>query len=100
MSFPAFSHKGGEAGDRGPRAGRQAAGGPVEGAVLAGRVGALLGRGRSPATFGPEQAALAVGRALRRDLRRALRLALGLLGQGAWRAELGAGRAELRGQRG
>lgn len=75
-----FSHKGGEASDWGPGARGQAAGGPVEGAVLAGGVGALLGGGGSPATFGPEQAALALGR----DLRwRALRLALGLLGLGA-----------------
>lgn len=39
--------------------------------MLAGGVGALLGGGGSPATFGPEQAALALG------------LSLGLLRLGA-----------------
>ncbi|TNN84944.1 hypothetical protein EYF80_004989 [Liparis tanakae] len=88
-----------EASDRGPRARGEAAGGPVEGAVLAGGVGALLGGGRSPATFGPKQAALALGRPLRRPLRWTLRLALGLLRLGAGRTELGAGRTELGRQR-
>lgn len=74
------SDEGGEASDGGPGAGGQTAGGPVEGAVLAGGVGALQGRGGSPAALGPEQAALALG----------LRLDLGL----------GAGGAELGGQRG
>lgn len=85
ISFP-LSHKGGESSDRGSGARRQAAGWPVEGAVLAGRVtGALLAGGGSPAALGPEQAALA--------LALAGGLALGQLG-------LGAGRAELRRQRG
>lgn len=71
------SHKRGEASDGGPRARGQAAGWPVEVALLAGSAGALLGGGGSPATFGPEQAALA------------LRLARGLLRLGAGRAQLG-----------
>lgn len=53
--------------------------------MLAGGVGALLGRSGSPAAFGPEQASLALGQALGL----ALGLTLGLLRLGAGRTELG-----------
>lgn len=73
-----MSNKRGEARGRCLSGTAQAAGGPVEGAVLAGGVGGQQGGGGSPATLRPEQSALA--------------LALGLWGGGA--------RGEERWQRG
>lgn len=73
-----MSNKRGEASGRGLSGTAQAAGGPVEGAVLAGGFGREQGGGGSPASLRPEQSALA--------------LTLGLRGRGA----LG----EERGQRG
>lgn len=69
------SNKRGEAGDGGPGSWGQAAGGPIKRAVLAGRVGALLGGCGSPAALGSKETA---------SLRLALR----------------GGGAELRGERG
>lgn len=73
-----MSNKRGEASGRCLCGTAQAAGGAVEGAVLAGGFGGQQGRGGSPASLRPEQ--------------RALALALGLWGRGT----LG----EERGQRG
>lgn len=64
-----MSNKRGEASGRGLRGTAQAAGGPVEGAMLAGGFGGQQGGGGSPASLRPEQSALA--------------LALGLRGRGA-----------------
>lgn len=64
-----MSNKRGEACGRCLSGTAQAAGGPVEGAVLAGGFGGQQGGGGSPASLRPEQSALA--------------LALGLWGWGA-----------------
>lgn len=76
-----MSNERGEARGRCLSGAAQAAGGPVEGAVLAGGFGGQQGRGWSPASLRPEQSALA--------------LALGMRGRGALWGERGQG-----GQRG
>lgn len=55
-----MSNKRGEARGRCLSGTAQTAGGPVEGAVLAGGFGGQQGRGGSPASLGPEQSALAL----------------------------------------
>lgn len=55
-----MSNKGGEARGRCLSGTAQAAGGPIEAAVLAGGVRGQQGGGRSPASFRPEQSALAL----------------------------------------
>lgn len=72
-----MSNKRGEAGGRGLCSAAQAAGGPVEGAVLAGGFRRQQGGSGSPASLRPEQGALA--------------LALGLRGRGALGEERGQG---------
>lgn len=55
-----MSNKRGEASGRGLCSTAQAAGGPVEGAVLAGGFRGQQGGGGSPASLRPEQGALAL----------------------------------------
>lgn len=57
-----------EASDGGTRPRCQAAWGPVEGAMLAWRVGALLARGGSPTALGPKKASLPLPLPLDRHL--------------------------------
>lgn len=61
-----MSNKRGEARSRGLSGTAQAAGRPVQGAVLAGGFGGQQGGGGSPASLRPEQGALALALGLRR----------------------------------